>query len=157
MSEQGVGKLKQLKRLLTEGVLVDSAWFSARDYCTSLRNKYIGLGRLEQPARRAYRRPRGPVELAAGDYLAPDAFRPSPFRWWSEALKLHRIGGNPVGIGGYIEQSVWLVPVVTDVGVRRTNPVMSLTTLSAEEPQETVAFGCLLRYRHPEPMIARGI
>jgi hypothetical protein len=59
MSEQGVGKLKQLEHLLPEGVLVDSAWFSARDYCTSLRTQYVGLGRLEQPARRVYRRPRG--------------------------------------------------------------------------------------------------
>ncbi len=54
-----MGKLKQLERLLPEGVLVDSAWFSVRDYFTSLRFQYIGSGRLEQPAPRVYRRPRG--------------------------------------------------------------------------------------------------
>lgn len=59
MSEQNTGKLKQLERLLPEGLLVDSAWLSARDYYTSLRTKYVSSGWLEQPARRVYRRPRG--------------------------------------------------------------------------------------------------
>ena len=59
MSEQSEGKLKQLERLLPEGLLVDSAWLSARDYYTSLRTKYVSSGWLEQPARRVYRRPRG--------------------------------------------------------------------------------------------------
>jgi len=59
MSEQNAGKLKQLERLLPEGLLVDSAWLSARDYYTSLRTKYVASGWLEQPARRVYRRPRG--------------------------------------------------------------------------------------------------
>lgn len=59
MSEQSEGKLKQLERLLPEGLLVDSAWLSARDYYTSLRTKYVASGWLEQPARRVYRRPRG--------------------------------------------------------------------------------------------------
>lgn len=59
MSEQSEGKLKQLERLLPEGLLVDSAWLSAHDYYTSLRTKYVASGWLEQPARRVYRRPRG--------------------------------------------------------------------------------------------------
>lgn len=59
MGEQRTGKLKQLERLLPEGLLVDSAWLSARGYSTSLRAKYVASGWLEQPARRAYRRPRG--------------------------------------------------------------------------------------------------
>lgn len=59
MSEQSEGKIKQLERLLPEGLLVDSAWLSAHDYYTSLRTKYVASGWLEQPARRVYRRPRG--------------------------------------------------------------------------------------------------
>jgi hypothetical protein len=59
MGEQRAGKLKQLERLLPEGLLVDSAWLSARRYSTSLRAKYVASGWLEQPARRVYRRPRG--------------------------------------------------------------------------------------------------
>ncbi|ATQ69089.1 MULTISPECIES: type IV toxin-antitoxin system AbiEi family antitoxin domain-containing protein [Methylosinus] len=59
MSEQNAGKLNQLERLLPEGLLVDSAWLTARGYSTSLRAKYVASGWLEQPARRVYRRPRG--------------------------------------------------------------------------------------------------
>lgn len=59
MSEQSEGKLKQLERLLPEGLLFDSAWLCAHGYCTSLRTKYDASGGLEQPARRVYRRLRG--------------------------------------------------------------------------------------------------
>ncbi|MCH8491549.1 MAG: type IV toxin-antitoxin system AbiEi family antitoxin [Oceanicaulis sp.] len=61
MSEQKAGKLNQLERRLPEGLLVDAAWLSAHGYSTSLRAKYVASGWLEQPARRVYRRPRGPL------------------------------------------------------------------------------------------------
>lgn len=59
MNEQTGGKINQLERLLPEGLLVDSAWLSAHGFTTSLRSHYVATGRLEQPARRVYRRPRG--------------------------------------------------------------------------------------------------
>ncbi|RWF58938.1 MAG: hypothetical protein EOS50_01540 [Mesorhizobium sp.] len=49
MSEQKAGKLKQLKRLLPAGLLVDSAWLSARGYSTTLRTKCVASGRLPKP------------------------------------------------------------------------------------------------------------
>ncbi|MFD1703519.1 AbiEi antitoxin N-terminal domain-containing protein [Methylopila henanensis] len=52
-------KAKTARAPLPEGLLVDSAWLSARNCYTSLRTKYVTSGWLEQPARRVYRRPRG--------------------------------------------------------------------------------------------------
>ena len=54
-------KLNQLRRQLPEGLLVDAAWLTARGYSTALRSQYVTAGRLEQPARRVYRQPRGDV------------------------------------------------------------------------------------------------
>lgn len=55
-------KLNTLERMLPEGLLVDSAWLNAHGYYNSLRAKYVAAGRLEQPARRVYRRPRGTLD-----------------------------------------------------------------------------------------------
>jgi len=52
-------KLNQLDRDLPEGLLVDAAWLSAKGYSTALRSQYVTAGRLQQPAGRVYRRPRG--------------------------------------------------------------------------------------------------
>ncbi|CAN5136036.1 hypothetical protein BH10PSE1_BH10PSE1_06630 [soil metagenome] len=56
------GKLNKLERILPEGLLVDSGWMNENGYANSLRAKYVASGRLEQPARRVYRRPRGPLD-----------------------------------------------------------------------------------------------
>ncbi len=45
----------------------------------------------------------------------------------------------------------------SSAGVYRKSPDISLSIFSVGEPQETLAFGVLLSYRHPEPMIAPGI
>jgi hypothetical protein len=82
MSEQRAGKLKQLERLLPEGLLVDSAWLSARGYSTSLRTKYVASGWLEQPARRVYRRPRGQLS------------------WQQVVISLQTLLGHPLAVGG---------------------------------------------------------
>lgn len=50
-----------LEEALPEGFLVDAAWLARRGYSTSLRSQYVTSGRLEQPARRVYRRPRGSI------------------------------------------------------------------------------------------------
>jgi len=56
MSEQNVGKLNKLARLLPEDLVADAAWLSAHGYSTSLRAKYLASGWLFQPAPRVYRR-----------------------------------------------------------------------------------------------------
>ncbi len=38
---------------------MDAAWLTRRGFSTSLRSQYVTAGRLEQPAHRVYRRPRG--------------------------------------------------------------------------------------------------
>jgi hypothetical protein len=61
MTTQRSRKLNQLEREFPEGLLVDSAWLEARGYSTSLRSQYAAAGWLEHPARRVYRRRRGPL------------------------------------------------------------------------------------------------
>ena len=61
MAKQTHGKLNQLERLLPEGLLVDAAWLSRHGYSTGLRSQYVAAGWLQQPARRVYQRPRGPL------------------------------------------------------------------------------------------------
>ena len=55
------GKLNQLEHLLPEGLLVDAAWLSRQGYSTGLRSQYVAAGWLQQPVRRVYQRPRGPL------------------------------------------------------------------------------------------------
>ncbi|HJU30257.1 MAG TPA: type IV toxin-antitoxin system AbiEi family antitoxin domain-containing protein [Hyphomicrobiaceae bacterium] len=61
MAKQLHGKLNQLERLLPEGLLVDAAWLSQQGYSTGLRSQYVAAGWLQQPVRRVYQRPRGPL------------------------------------------------------------------------------------------------
>src|SRR5262245_25083448 len=58
MIEQTGGKLNHLDKLLPEGLLVDAAWLTEHGFTGNLRSHYVATGRLEQPARRVYRRPR---------------------------------------------------------------------------------------------------
>lgn len=59
MAERTTGKLNRLEQQLPEGLLADAAWLSEHGFATNLRSHYVATGRLEQPARRVYRRPRG--------------------------------------------------------------------------------------------------
>ncbi|MBI1204949.1 MAG: hypothetical protein GC182_20800 [Rhodopseudomonas sp.] len=59
MNEQRTSRLNQLEKQLPEGLLVDSTWMSEHGFATNLRSHYVSTGRLEQPARQVYRRPRG--------------------------------------------------------------------------------------------------
>lgn len=61
MTKQTHGKLNQLERLLPEGLLVDAAWLGRHGYSTGLRSQYVAAGWLQQPVRRVYQRPRGPL------------------------------------------------------------------------------------------------
>lgn len=59
MSERKYKKINQLEKNLPEGLLADAKWMEQHGYYGSLRTKYLAAGRLEQPARGVYRRPRG--------------------------------------------------------------------------------------------------
>jgi transcriptional regulator with AbiEi antitoxin domain of type IV toxin-antitoxin system len=54
-------RLNQLYRDLPEGKLVDTGWLKAHGYSRQLWNHYVASGRLEQPVRGVFRRPRGPL------------------------------------------------------------------------------------------------
>lgn len=61
MAKDSSSKLNRLQQELPEGFLADAAWLEARGYSSSLRNQYVKAGWLDQPARRVYRRTRGPL------------------------------------------------------------------------------------------------
>lgn len=71
-----------MDRNLPEGLLVDAAWLSKHGYSTSLRSQYVATGRLEQPARRVYRRPRGSIS------------------WQQVVISLQMMLGYPLVVGG---------------------------------------------------------
>jgi Transcriptional regulator, AbiEi antitoxin, Type IV TA system/Transcriptional regulator, AbiEi antitoxin N-terminal domain len=82
MVEQRANRLNQLERELPEGLLVDAAWLSRHGYATPLRSHYVATGRLEQPTRRVYRRPRGSVG------------------WEQAVISLQTLLALPVAVGG---------------------------------------------------------
>ena len=59
MAKHSGRKLNWLERHLPEGLLVDTPWLAKAGFSTSLRSQYVTAGRLEQPARQVYQRPRG--------------------------------------------------------------------------------------------------
>lgn len=60
MAKGSDSKLNQLQQL-PEGFLADAAWLESHGYSSSLRSQYVKAGWLNQPARRVYRRSRGPL------------------------------------------------------------------------------------------------
>jgi hypothetical protein len=82
MGTQNGGKLNRLERELPEGLLVDAAWLGAHGYSTALRHQYIASGKLEQPARSVYRRPRGSLS------------------WQQAVISLQTLLGRSLAVGG---------------------------------------------------------
>src|SRR5712691_5218558 len=82
MVEQRSKRLNRLERDLPEGLLVDAAWLTAHGYATPLRSHYVATGRLEQPTRRVYRRPRGTLG------------------WQQTVISLQTLLAFPVAVGG---------------------------------------------------------
>jgi len=82
MAVQKGTKLNRLDRELPEGLLVDAQWLEKRGYSRSLRSQYVAAGWLEQPARGAFRRPRG--ELT----------------WEQVVISLQSLMRFPVTVGG---------------------------------------------------------
>lgn len=82
MVERNTKRLNQLLGELPEGLLVDAAWLAGRGYPTNLRSHYVATNRLEQPARRVYRRPRGSLS------------------WEQAVISLQTLLGHAVIVGG---------------------------------------------------------
>ena len=82
MARQTESKLNQLQQHVPEGLLVDSTWLNEHSYSSALRSHYVAAGWLEQPARRVYRRPRGPL------------------RWEQVVISLQTLLGLPLLVGG---------------------------------------------------------
>lgn len=82
MSEQKYKKINQLEKDLPEGLLADAKWMEQHGYYGSLRTKYLAAGRLEQPARSVYRRPRGDLT------------------WEQAVISLQSLMHHPVTVGG---------------------------------------------------------
>lgn len=82
MTKLFAGKLNQLERSLPEGLLVDAAWMTREGYSTALRAHYVTSGRLEQPARGVYSRPRGSL------------------RWQQAVISLQTLLGMTLVVGG---------------------------------------------------------
>ena len=59
MAKQNRNKLNWLEQNLPEGLLVTASWLTKHGYSSSLRAQYVAAGRLEQPTRGVFRRPRG--------------------------------------------------------------------------------------------------
>ncbi|MGD9924843.1 MAG: type IV toxin-antitoxin system AbiEi family antitoxin domain-containing protein [Hyphomicrobiaceae bacterium] len=99
MTKQTSASVNWLERHLPEGILVDSGWLSNAGFSSSLRTQYVSAGRLEQPARRVYRRPRGSLD------------------WQQVVISLQTLLGHDLLVGGrsaldllgfshYVEQTV---------------------------------------------------
>lgn len=79
--QKGIG-IKQLTRLLPEGVAVPSTWLASNGYSRQLVRKYVISGWLEPLCRGAYTRPGHPVG------------------WEGVLLGLYRFGGVSCHVGG---------------------------------------------------------
>jgi len=58
-------KINRLENELPEGLVVDAVWLRQHGYSRQLQNHYVATGRLEQPARGLFRRPRGALTWQA--------------------------------------------------------------------------------------------
>jgi hypothetical protein len=82
MAGQKASLLNQLERDLPEGQLVDTGWLKGRGYSRQLWNHYVKSGRLEQPVRGVFRRPRGTLT------------------WQQVVISLHTLLERPLVAGG---------------------------------------------------------
>ncbi len=91
MKHQKRSMLNHLHRLLPEGLLADSAWFTAAGYPSSLRSRYVESGWLQPITRGVFRRP---------------LYRPGfpdttvPLRWQQVVVSIQSILKQPIVVGG---------------------------------------------------------
>lgn len=79
-------KINQLRHLLPEGLVVDTAWLDDHGYRRQWREKYVAQGWLEGVTRGVYQRPTG----NAGQAIA----------WQRVVISLQRLLGKSVHVGG---------------------------------------------------------
>ena len=84
-------KLNILQILLPEGLLADAAWFVRRGYPSSLRNRYLASGWLQQVTRGVFRRPL---------YKPGREDEQVPLRWQHVVISLQMILERPIVVGG---------------------------------------------------------
>lgn len=150
-----LGKINKLERMLPEGLVVDAAWLNENGYYNSLRAKYVATGRLEQPARRVYRRPRGTLDWQVVvlslqtllDYQVLVAGR--------TALELQGLGHylsretREVHLSGPIKLPTWLDDLQLGVAFHYHNPArlfhnapcFGLTGKATGSPEDPFAWG----------------
>ncbi|HAL08153.1 MAG TPA: hypothetical protein DCP26_12535 [Brevundimonas sp.] len=123
-----LGKLNKLERMLPEGLVVDSAWMKENGYYNSLRAKYVAQGRLEQPARRVYRRPRGPLTWEVVVLSLQTLLDYEVVLCGRTALEMHGLGHylrrktRTVHLSGPVKLPTWLNDLPLDVEFRQHNP-----------------------------------
>lgn len=74
-------KVKELQRILPEGLVADTQWFAQRGYTSDMLSRYVKQGWLDRPARGVYRRP------------AP------PLLWQQIVISLQSLMNVPVAVG----------------------------------------------------------
>ncbi len=75
-------KLKELQRILPEGLVADTQWFAQRGFSSDMLARYVQQGWLDKMARGVYRRP------------AP------PLLWQQVVISLQALMDWPVAVGG---------------------------------------------------------
>ncbi len=122
MVEQKARRLNQLERELPEGLLVDAAWLARHGYPTNLRSHYVARGRLEQPARQVYRRPRGSLSWQQAIISLQTVLEYPLVVGGRTALELQgyahylRQSGKEVHLSGPKPPPSWLQKLPLDVG-----------------------------------------
>ena len=84
-------KLNILQRLLAEGLLADAAWFTRKGYSSSLRNRYLTGGWLQQVTRGVFRRPL---------YKSGLESEMAPLRWQHVVISIQMILERSIVVGG---------------------------------------------------------
>lgn len=91
MRQQKTGKINRLQRLLPEGLVADAGWLERHGYSSSLRNRYVSNGWMEQIARGVYRRPHGALKASGED---------QKLHWQAVVISLQTLLDRPLVVGG---------------------------------------------------------
>ncbi len=83
--------LNRLHRLLPEGLVADSAWFTRMGYPSSLRSRYLASGWLQSVDRGVFRRPLHKPGLEKTVV---------PLRWQHVVISMQMVLDHPVAVGG---------------------------------------------------------
>ena len=91
MTQQKGRLLNRMQRLLPEGLIADSAWFTSKGYSSGLRRRYVDSGWLQPITRGVFRHPS--YALGHGDALVP-------LRWQHVVISLQSVMERMILVGG---------------------------------------------------------